>query len=55
MIPPVAQHAMARRAGATIAEVGASHAVYVSQPDAVVRLISRAAEGLREPELVGSR
>ena len=55
MIPPAAQHAMARRAGATIAEVGASHAVYVSQPDAVVRLISRAAEGLREPELVGSR
>jgi len=55
MIPPAAQREMAGRAGATIAEVAASHSVYVSQPDAVVRLISRAAEGLRERELVGSR
>jgi len=43
MIPPPAQRAMAQRAGATVAEVGASHAVYVSQPEAVVRLIVDAA------------
>lgn len=55
MIPPAAQRAMAGRAAATTAEVAASHAVYVSQPDAVVRLIARAAEGIREAELVGGR
>ena len=43
MIPPAAQRAMARRAGATIEEVAASHAVYVSQPEAVARLIVAAA------------
>ena len=43
MIPPPAQRAMAQRAGATVAEVAGSHAVYVSQPDAVVRLIVEAA------------
>jgi pimeloyl-ACP methyl ester carboxylesterase len=36
MIPPIAQHSMAERAGASVTEVAASHAVYVSQPDAVV-------------------
>lgn len=43
MIPPGAQRAMAGRAGATIAEVAASHSVYVSQPEAVVRLVVAAA------------
>jgi pimeloyl-ACP methyl ester carboxylesterase len=43
MIPPPAQRAMAQRAGATVAEVAGSHAVYVSQPDAVVSLIVTAA------------
>jgi pimeloyl-ACP methyl ester carboxylesterase len=43
MIPPPAQRAMAQRAGATVAEVAGSHAIYVSQPDAVVRLIVEAA------------
>src|SRR6476661_6286825 len=43
MIPPPAQRAMAQRAGATVAEVAASHSVYVSQPEAVVRLIVAAA------------
>src|SRR5215208_4094552 len=32
MIPPPAQRAMAERAGATVTEVAASHAVYVSRP-----------------------
>ena len=35
MIPPPAQRAMAERAGATVVEATASHAVYVSQPAAV--------------------
>ncbi|MFC3653304.1 alpha/beta fold hydrolase [Dyella humi] len=45
MIPPPAQRQMAQRAGATVADVAGSHAVYVSQPQAVVDLIKRAAEG----------
>ena len=52
MIPPAAQRAMAGRAGSTVAEVRASHAVYVSQPDAVVELIARAGKAASE---VGSR
>ena len=43
MIPPPAQRAMAERAGATIVETAGSHSVYVSQPEAVVRLIVAAA------------
>jgi pimeloyl-ACP methyl ester carboxylesterase len=43
MIPPPAQRAMAERTGATITEVPASHAVYVSQPQAVASLIKQAA------------
>jgi pimeloyl-ACP methyl ester carboxylesterase len=42
MIPPSAQRAMAQRAGATMVEVAASHAVYMSQPRAVAALIQRA-------------
>ena len=49
MIPPPAQRAMAQRAGATVAEVAGSHAVYVSQPDAVVRLIVEAAREAHQP------
>jgi pimeloyl-ACP methyl ester carboxylesterase len=48
MIPPAAQRAMAGRAGSTVAEVRASHAVYVSQPDAVVELIARAGKAAGE-------
>jgi pimeloyl-ACP methyl ester carboxylesterase len=44
MIPPPAQHQMAKRAGATVVETRGSHAVYVSQPQAVIRLIEQAAE-----------
>ena len=43
IIPPPAQRAMAARAGATVTEVSASHAVYVSQPGAVAALIAQAA------------
>jgi pimeloyl-ACP methyl ester carboxylesterase len=45
MIPPPAQHAMAERAGSSVAEIAGSHAVYVSQPAAVAELIKRAARG----------
>jgi len=43
MIPPAAQRAMAQRAGSTVVEVAGSHAIYVSQPEAVARLIATAA------------
>jgi pimeloyl-ACP methyl ester carboxylesterase len=45
MIPPPAQRSMAERAGASISEVAASHAVYVSQPAVVASLIKQAARG----------
>jgi len=45
MIPPDAQRAMSKRAGSTVVEVKGSHAVYVSQPQAVARLIEQAATG----------
>jgi pimeloyl-ACP methyl ester carboxylesterase len=43
MIPPPAQRQMAQRAGAEIVETGGSHAIYVSKPEAVARLIEQAA------------
>jgi len=45
MIPPDAQRSMAKRAGSDVVEVKGSHAVYVSQPEAVGELIERAANG----------
>ena len=42
MIPPPAQRAMAKRAGATVSETGGSHAVYVSKPAAVAAIIAKA-------------
>jgi alpha/beta hydrolase family protein len=42
MIPPPAQRAMSGRAGSTTTEVAGSHAVYQSQPAAVVTLIKQA-------------
>jgi pimeloyl-ACP methyl ester carboxylesterase len=46
MIPPPAQRFMATRAGSSVVEAAGSHAIYVSQPDAVAALIARAAESL---------
>ncbi|MEV6926683.1 alpha/beta hydrolase [Dactylosporangium sp. NPDC051485] len=43
MIPPPAQRAMSERTGSTVVEVAGSHAIYVSQPDAVADLIKLAA------------
>ena len=45
MIPPPAQRFMSERAGSTVAEVAGSHAIYVSQPNAVAALIKEAAQG----------
>ena len=44
MIPPPAQRAMAERAGAKMTETSGSHAVYVSKPAEIARLIKQAAE-----------
>jgi pimeloyl-ACP methyl ester carboxylesterase len=43
MIPPPAQRAMAKRAGAQVVETHGSHAVYVSHPEDVAKLIEQAA------------
>ena len=47
MIPYPAQQAMAKRAGAKTAEVPGSHAIYVSNPNAVADLIKQAANTAR--------
>jgi pimeloyl-ACP methyl ester carboxylesterase len=46
MIPPPAQRQMSQRAGSSVSEVTGSHAVYVSQPEAVASLIKKAAASL---------
>ena len=46
MIPPAAQRLMANRAEATVAEAKGSHAIYVSQPQAVAELIQKAAKSV---------
>jgi pimeloyl-ACP methyl ester carboxylesterase len=46
MIPPPAQRFMSKRAGSTVVEVAGSHAIYVSQPNAVATLIKNAANGV---------
>jgi pimeloyl-ACP methyl ester carboxylesterase len=45
MIPPPVQRMMAQRAGATVTESPGSHAIYVSQPEAVAKIIEQAAHG----------
>ena len=47
MIPVAAQRLMAKRAGATVVEVKGSHAIFVSQPQAVASLIEKAAKGVQ--------
>jgi pimeloyl-ACP methyl ester carboxylesterase len=41
-----AQRAMSKRVGSTIVKVKGSHAVYVSQPQAVAAIIIKAAKGV---------
>jgi len=47
MIPPEAQRFMAKRAGSTVIEVAGSHAIYLSQPNAVAALIEKAAREVK--------
>lgn len=47
MIPPPAQRFMSERAGAKVVESPGSHAIYVSQPEVVVKLIKEAAKGVK--------
>jgi pimeloyl-ACP methyl ester carboxylesterase len=47
MIPYLAQQFMAKRAGATVGEVPGSHAIYVSNSNAVASLIKQAASGVK--------
>lgn len=44
MIPPPAQRTMAERTGSTITETPGSHAIYVSQPGVVAKVIKQAAQ-----------
>ena len=46
MIPPPAQRSMSKRAGSTVLESAGSHAIYVSQPEAVASIIRKAAQNL---------
>jgi len=46
MIPPDAQRAISKRTGAKVVEIKGSHAVYVSQPQAVADLIEQAAKSV---------
>ena len=47
MIPPAAQRLMSKRAGSTVVEAAGSHAIYVSQPNAVAALIEEAARSVK--------
>lgn len=47
IIPLALQQKMAQRASATVTEVQASHAVYISQPKAVADAIARAAQNFQ--------
>src|ERR1700730_4810831 len=47
MIPPEAQRSMCKRAGSTVVEVKGSHAIYVSQPEAVAALVEQAAKSMK--------
>jgi pimeloyl-ACP methyl ester carboxylesterase len=49
IIPPDAQRQMAGRANATVVEIAGSHAVFISQPDAVADAIDSAAQGAAQP------
>jgi pimeloyl-ACP methyl ester carboxylesterase len=45
MIAPELQRFMSKRAGSKVVEIKGSHAIYVSQPQAVATLIEKAAKG----------
>ena len=48
---------MSKRAGSSVVEIAGSHAIYVSQPNAVAMLIKEAAQGVNKKpvrELINS-
>jgi hypothetical protein len=45
-IPQAAQRTMSQRAGSTVVEVAASHAVYITNPAPVADLIKQAASAV---------
>jgi len=47
MIPPDAQRSMSKRAGSSVVEVKGSHAIYVSQPEAVAAFVEQAAKSVK--------
>src|SRR5438874_7954978 len=47
MIPPAAQRPMSKQAGSTVVEVKGSHAIYVSQPEAVAALVEQASRSVK--------
>jgi pimeloyl-ACP methyl ester carboxylesterase len=47
MTPPPAQRFMSQRAGSTVVEAAGSHAIYVSQPNAVAAIIEKAAGAVK--------
>ena len=47
MIPLAAQQFMSQRAGSSVTEVAGSHAIYVSQPEEVARIIEKAAGAMK--------
>ena len=47
MIPPAAQRFMSERAGSIVVEAAGSHAIYVSQPNAVAAIIEKAAGAVK--------
>jgi pimeloyl-ACP methyl ester carboxylesterase len=53
MIPPPAQRQMSKRAGSTVVESPGSHAIYVSKPEAVAKLIAQAAKSV-SPKTAGN-
>jgi hypothetical protein len=46
MIPPDTQRFMSKRAGAEIVEQKGNHAIFLSDPKAVVALVEKAAQSL---------
>ncbi|MCR6641207.1 MAG: alpha/beta hydrolase [Sporocytophaga sp.] len=52
MVPPEAQHSMAKRAGAISVEAAGSHAIFVSNPEAVISIIEKAAKAVAEEVLI---
>jgi pimeloyl-ACP methyl ester carboxylesterase len=52
MVPPQIQHSMAKRAGATVVEAEGSHAIQVSNPEAVISIIETAAKTISEELLI---